>query len=99
MNTGPTFDTDHLYLAAFLLCHGHELVAVVAGEGGRFRFGFPNTSGVRSSAGDFMAGGLVNARQFSFELLKLKRQIPRQTDTSKMRKIENAFHASFEPKT
>jgi hypothetical protein len=92
---GPTFETDHLYLAAFLICRGHELVSVVAGEGGRFRFGFPDTSGVRSSAGDFMAGGLVDARQFAFELLKLKRQIPRQVHTPKVRKVDNAALQTF----
>ena len=99
MKLGPTFETDHLYLAAFLICHKHELVSVVAGEGGRCRFGFQDTSAVRSSAGDFMTGGLVEARQFAFELLKLKRNIPRQ-DTSRVRKIENGkFQRSCERKT
>jgi hypothetical protein len=100
MSQGQAFETDHLYLAAFLVCRGHELVAVVGGEGGRFRFGFPDTAEVRSSAGNFMAGGLVDARQFAFELLKLKKNIPRPSDTPRMRRVKNnaAHQLSFEPK-
>jgi hypothetical protein len=79
VKSGTTFETDHLYLAAFLICRRHELVSVVAGEGDRFRFGFPDIPGVRSSAVDFMAGGVVDARQFAFELLKLKKTDSRES--------------------
>jgi hypothetical protein len=97
VKSGPTFQTDHIYLAAFLICHGHELVSVLAGERGLFRFGFPDTSGVRSSAGEYMAGGLVDARQFAFELLKLKRRIPRHSDVRNVRRASHeADHKRFE---
>jgi hypothetical protein len=97
----PNFQTDHIYLAAFLISHGHDLVEVVGGEGGRLRFGFEDSSCVRSCAGDFMSGGLVEARKFSFELLKLKKLIPRQvigTQTNR-RARHAAFQRSFEDKT
>lgn len=96
MKSVPTFQTDHLYLAAFLVCQGHELVSLMANEGGRFHFAFSDSPEVRSSAGDYMAGGLVEARQFAFELLKLKRQIPRHWDVHEVRRaghgtVQNRF--------
>ncbi len=71
------FLTDHLYLSAFLVCRGNALAGTEAGEGGRVQFCFENTAQVRNHAADFLAGGQVEARQYSFELLKLKKHFPR----------------------
>ena len=76
LDTEP-FSTDHLYLAAFLVCHGHGVVRTVPGIANRIHFVFEDSPGLRSKAADFMAGGKVDARQFSFALLKLKKTLPR----------------------
>lgn len=100
METSPTFQTDHLYLAAFLVCRGYQVVSVLAGVGNRFRFAFSDSTAVRNSVGEFMSGGLVDARQFSFELLKLKRRIPRLGESRIMRKINDVeLKSSFKFKT
>jgi hypothetical protein len=97
VKSGPTFETDHLYLAAYLICQRHELLSLMAGDGGRFHFAFSDSPEVRSSAGEYMAGGLVEARQFAFELLKLKRQIPRNWDVRHVRRASHeADHKRFE---
>ena len=75
--TSALFETDHMYLAAFLVCRGHVLRSVLPGASERFQFGFSDTTELRSAAAEFMAGGLVDARQFSFTVLKLKRGLPR----------------------
>jgi hypothetical protein len=74
------FATDHLYLAAYLICHGHEVAGFAVGDTSnttRVQFLFTDSPGLRSTAADFMAGGKVDARQFSFALLKLKKSFPR----------------------
>ena len=73
------FRTDHLYVAAFLVCHGHPLVSCQGSESGRVNFLFVDSSETRSRVADFMAGGQVNARQFAFTLLRLKKCFPRST--------------------
>lgn len=74
----PAYLTDHLYLAAYLTCSGHEIVGT-SSAGGRVSFEFTRTQQLSSDVANFMSGALVPARQFSFEVLKLKRLIPRQT--------------------
>jgi hypothetical protein len=71
------FATDHLYLAAFLVCRGHRVVTTTPGERGRVFLRFGDSADLRSTVADFMSGGTVEARQFSFVLLKLKRSLPR----------------------
>jgi hypothetical protein len=68
----PTFSTDHIYLCAFLLCIGHRIVAA-SHDGRRVAFEFRDTPQLDADVANFMAGASVPARQFSFEVLKLKR--------------------------
>ena len=72
----PTYNTDHLYLAAYLTYTGHSVVSTTSG-GPRVFFVFRQTPELSAAVANFMAGGTVPARQFSFEVLKLKRLIPR----------------------
>jgi hypothetical protein len=72
----PTYCTDHLYLAAYLVCCGHPVLGT-RGDNRRIEFVFSETPLVSADAARFMADGTVGARQFSFEVLKLKRLIPR----------------------
>jgi Domain of unknown function (DUF5659) len=90
--TENTYRTDHLYLAAFLVCRGHSILATRT-EDSRVHFVFAETSQLASDASSFMAGGSVGARQFSFEILKLKRLIPRsslwRTSIEQVKRDEN----------
>ncbi len=70
--------TDHLYLAAYLTCSGHEIIGT-SSAGGRVSFEFTQTPQLSDDVAGFMSGASVPARKFSFEVLKLKRLIPRQT--------------------
>jgi hypothetical protein len=70
----PTFSTDHIYLCAFLICVGHSIVTT-SHTGRRVSFEFLNTPQLNADVSGFMAGAVVPARQFSFEVLKLKRMI------------------------
>jgi hypothetical protein len=76
----PAFATDHLYLAAFLVCAGQEIVGT-SSVGGRVSFEFTQTPQLSAAVANFMAGALVPARKFSFEVLKLKRLFPRKIQT------------------
>ena len=76
METLEEYRTDHLNLAAFLVCRGHS-VLTTRNDDDRIQFVFSETPQLASDAASFMAGGSVAARQFSFEILKLKRLIPR----------------------
>jgi hypothetical protein len=78
----PAYLTDHLYLAAYLTCSGHEIIGT-SSAGGRVSFEFTQTQQLSSAVASFMSGTLVPARKFSFEVLKLKRLIPGQTQTVK----------------
>jgi hypothetical protein len=90
--TESTYITDHLYLAAFLVCRGQPILTTTS-EGSRIQFVFAETPQLASDAASYMAGGLVGARQFSFEILKLKRLIPRSglspTTIEKVKRNEN----------
>ena len=46
-------------------------------------FLFQQTSKLSSDVAAFMGGAVIPARQFSFEILKLKRQLPRAEQTVK----------------
>ena len=73
-----TYLTDHLYLAAFLACSGHEVVGTTF-VGSRVSFEFTQTPTLSADVASFMSGASVPARQFSFEVLKLKRLLPKHT--------------------
>jgi hypothetical protein len=66
-----TYASDHIYLVCFLLCQGHEITGTVR-YGRRVSFQFRNSPELSSDVAGFMAGAVVPARQFCFELLKLK---------------------------
>ena len=68
------FATDHLYLTGFLICCGHNF-ASTSSNGRRISFEFRKTPELLADVARFMSGALVPARQFSFEILKLKRTI------------------------
>lgn len=70
----PIFTSDHLYVTAFLICSGHRLIGV-SRHGARALFQFERTAALCNDVARFMAGAAVPARQFSFELLKLKRTL------------------------
>jgi len=70
------FPTDHLYLAAYLRCSGHEIVGTTCTRD-RVSFIFHLTPALSADVAKFMSGAAIPARQFSFEVLKLKRLIPR----------------------
>jgi hypothetical protein len=68
----PHFASDHIYLVGFLVCSGHGIVAT-SRNGTRISFEFQKTPDLLADVARFMSGAPVNARQFSFEILKLKR--------------------------
>ena len=70
----PTFASDHLYLVAFLTCSGHKIVATQR-HGHRVAFEFAETAELLADVARFMGGAAIPARQFSFEVLKLKRTL------------------------
>jgi hypothetical protein len=85
----PTFASDHLYLAAFLTCIGHRIVGT-RNQGCRVAFEFAESPELLADVARFMAGALIPARQFSFELLKLKRTL--NGGKSRMKKVNNDEH-------
>ena len=68
------YSSDHLYLVAFLICGGQRLLHAERARG-RTVFQFHKTPELQAAVADFMAGALIPARKFSFEILKLKRVI------------------------
>ena len=72
--TQLTFASDHIYLVAFLTCCGHNVVST-SRENGRIAFEFSKTQCLLSDVARFMSGAAIPARQFSFELLKIKRML------------------------
>jgi hypothetical protein len=68
------FSTDHLYLTGFLICCGHNFVST-SSNGSRISFEFSKTPALLGDVARYMSGALVPARQFSFEILRLKRTI------------------------
>jgi hypothetical protein len=73
-----TYASDHLYLVCFLCCQGHEIIGTVC-NGNRVFFQFQNSPKLSADIAGFMAGATVPARQFSFELLKIKRTLMRSS--------------------
>jgi len=69
-----TYSSDHLYLTAFLTCTGHKIVGTRR-HGHRVAFEFAETAELLADVARFMGGAAVPARQFSFEVLKLKRTL------------------------
>jgi len=69
-----SFASDHLYLVCFLLCRGHEITGAER-VGRRVHFQFRQSTDLSADVAGFMAGAAVPARQFCFELLKLKRTL------------------------
>jgi hypothetical protein len=70
----PQFASDHIYLVGFLVCSGHSIIGM-SHNGARIAFEFSKTPELLADVARFMSGALVPARQFSFELLKLKRML------------------------
>lgn len=70
----PTYASDHLYLVAFLTCTGHRIIGTQH-HGHRVAFEFAETPELLADVAGFMGGASVPARQFSFEVLKLKRTL------------------------
>lgn len=68
------FCSDHLYLVGFLVCRGHEIRSL-SREAKRISFEFRDTHELLEDVAGFMSGAVVPARQYSFELLKLKRML------------------------
>jgi hypothetical protein len=68
------FASDHIYLVGFLVCFGHRIVGT-SRHGTRISFEFQKTPDVLADVARFMSGAMVPARQFSFEILKLKRML------------------------
>jgi hypothetical protein len=68
------YSTDHLYVAAFLVCSGHDVVGTRM-QGSRVAFIFQQSPELLAAVASFLAGGVIPARHFSFELLKLKRML------------------------
>ena len=71
MEQQPIFASDHLYLVAYLVCHGHSILRT-SRTGRRVSFEFAETPELFANVAGFMADATVPARRFSFELLKLK---------------------------
>jgi hypothetical protein len=74
MEQQPIFASDHLYLVAFLVCLGHDILRT-SRTGRRVSFEFLETPELCSDVASFMADATVPARRFSFEVLKLKRTL------------------------
>jgi hypothetical protein len=70
----PTYASDHLYLVAFLTCTGHTITGTRR-HGHRVAFEFAETAELLADIAGFMGGAVIPARQFSFEVLKLKRTL------------------------
>jgi hypothetical protein len=68
------FASDHIYLVSFLICCGHNFVST-SSNGSRISFEFSKTPTLLADVARYMSGALVPARQFSFEILRLKRTI------------------------
>jgi hypothetical protein len=70
------FKSDHIYLVAYLMLRGHEVISTE--RPGRFTvFNFKRTSDLDADVADFHAGGLVPAKDYVMEVLRVKRFIPR----------------------
>lgn len=70
------FSSDYIYLCAYLVCRGHQIVNTFTGDGNRTFFRFQDSELLRAAVSDFMCGGEVGARDYSLALLRLKKLIP-----------------------
>lgn len=92
-NSTSTFSSQHLYLVAFLVCAGHGITDLVR-NGRRVSFEFAQTPELLTDVAGFMSGASIPARQFSFELLKLKRMLNGgQTQMDTLKNNENTYFA------
>ena len=90
-NSTSIFSSQHLYLVAFLVCVGHGITKIVRNER-RVSFEFRQTNELLTDVAGFMSGASVPARQFSFELLKLKRMLNGgQTQMDTLTNNENTY--------
>jgi hypothetical protein len=80
--------TDHLYVTAFLVCSGHNVIGTQR-NGSRVSFTFNNSAQLSSDIASFLADGVIPARHFSFELLKLKRMLHGGQYMKKLESNEN----------
>jgi hypothetical protein len=71
---GSIFTSDHLYVVAYLICCGHQIIGTWR-RGQRISFQFSNTPALCADVAGYMADGVVPARKFSLELLRLKRTL------------------------
>jgi hypothetical protein len=81
------YQTDDLYLAAFLLCHGLDLLGTHVDQVGRVRFLFSDSAKLLSATASFLADGEVRARQFMLTVLKLKKNISRPIGREEIRRF------------
>jgi len=89
-----TYGTDHLYLTAFLCCLGHEITGTSSGTH-RVSFEFLETPELLADVAGFMSGASICARQYSFEVLKLKRMLNGGKKTVKRVKHEGHYEFDF----
>ncbi len=81
------YSTDHLYVAAFLVCSGHSVIGTQRNDS-RVSFVFNNSPELAADVASFLADGVIPARHFSFELLKLKRMLHGGQYVSRIEKNE-----------
>ena len=82
------YSTDHLYVAAFLVCSGHDVVGTRM-QGSRVSFVFQQSPELLAAVASFLADGMIPARHFSFQLLKLKRMLHGGQYVMRVKKNEN----------
>jgi len=74
--TNGKFASDHIYLVAYLRLRGHRIISTE--RTGRFTvFSFKRTPELDTDVADFYAGGMVPARDYVMEVLRVKKFIPR----------------------
>ena len=82
-SSNPYYETDHIYLAAYLLLQGHQVETTKAGVEGRVVFCFPASPALHQDCAQFFSdNGQVGAREYVSCLLKIKRMIPRLKRTT-----------------
>lgn len=89
MDQPELFRTDHIYLSAHLRLRGHGILRTER-EGNYTFFVFERTERLNRDVADFHAGGLVPARDYAQELLRIKKLIPRKNGD--VEKCQNRAH-------
>ena len=93
------YSSDHLYLAAYLVCSGHDVVGTKI-QGSRVSFIFQQSPELLVDIAGYLADGVIPARHFSFELLKLKKMINGGQNVKRVGKSENNNNGNeFNPST